>query len=130
MNRISGPITGFAVSAILFALCSSAHAQQPPKLPRVGMLFGATPSANAKRVEAFRQGLRERGYAEGKNISIEIRYAGGDVERLPALITELVRLPADVIITGSSAGTKLAAAASTIPIIMAQDSDPVGNGFA
>jgi putative ABC transport system substrate-binding protein len=84
----------------------------------------------ATRVEAFRQGLRELGYAEGKNIVIEYRYAEEKLDRLPALAAELVRLNVDVIVTGGPQVTRVAKEASvTIPIVMAQDGDPVGTGF-
>ncbi len=82
------------------------------------------------RTEAFRQGLRELGYVEGKNIVIEWRSAEGKLDRLPALAAELVRLKVDVIVTGGPTATRAAKeATSTIPIVMTQDSDPVGNGF-
>jgi putative ABC transport system substrate-binding protein len=82
------------------------------------------------RIEAFRQGLRDLGYVEGKNIIIEWRYAEAKPERLPALAAELVRLKVDVIVTGGEAATRPAKeATSTIPIVMAQDADPVGTGF-
>jgi putative ABC transport system substrate-binding protein len=87
-------------------------------------------SPNPARREAFRQGLRELGYVEGKNIVIEYRFAEGKPDRLPALAAELVRLKVDVIITGGPTVTRAAKeATSTIPIVMAQDPDPVGNGF-
>ena len=80
--------------------------------------------------EAFRQGLRELGYVEGKNIVIESRYADGKLDRLPALAAELVRLKVDVIVTGGRAVTRAAKeATSTIPIVMTNDTDPVGSGF-
>ena len=89
-----------------------------------------SPSAISARVEAFRQGLRELGYVEGKNIVIEWRYAEGKLDRLPALAAELVRLKVDIIVTGGPAATRAAKEATvTIPIVMAQDTDPVGNGF-
>jgi putative tryptophan/tyrosine transport system substrate-binding protein len=120
----------FALCAMLFALCASAEAQQPKKVPRIGYLIAPSLSANAARVEAFQQGLRELGYVEGKNIVIEWRSAEGKLDRLPALATELVRLNVDVIVTGGQGSTRPAnEATSTIPIVMAQDPDPVGNGF-
>ncbi len=80
--------------------------------------------------EAFRQGLRELGYVEGKNIVIEWRSAEGKIDRLPALAAELVRLKVDVIVTGGPTATRaVKQATTTIPIVMTQDSDPVGNGF-
>jgi putative ABC transport system substrate-binding protein len=119
----------FALCAMLFALCASAEAQQPKKVPRIGYLAAASLSANAARTEAFRQGLRELGYVEGKNIFIEWRYGEGKRDRMPAFAAELVRLKVDVIVTGGSGSTVAAKeATSTIPIVMAQDSDPVGSG--
>ena len=119
-----------ALSALLFALCFPAAAQQPTKIPRIANLIGASPSADLARTEAFRQGLRELGYVEGKNIVIELRSAEGKLDRLPALAAELVRLKVDVIVTGGPTATRAAKeATSTIPIVMAQDTDPVGNGF-
>ena len=115
---------------MLFALCSSAEAQQPTKVPRIGYLTGVSLSANSARIEAFRQGLRELGYVEGKNIVIEWRSAEGKLDRLPALAAELVRLKVDVIVTAGPPATRAAKEATiTIPIVMAQDTDPVGNGF-
>jgi putative ABC transport system substrate-binding protein len=116
--------------ALLLALCFSAEAQQSGKVPRIGYLTGATPDGQSARIEAFRQGLRELGYVEGKNIVIEYRYAEEKLDRLPALAAELVRLKVDVIVTGGGPNTRAAKeATNTIPIVMAQDGDPVGNGF-
>ena len=109
---------------------SLAQAQQPGRIPRIGLLFAAPPSANSARIEALRQGLRELGYVEGKNIVIEWRYAEGKPERLPPLVAELVRLKVDVIVSASSVGTRsFKEATNTIPIVMTSDTDPVGNGF-
>ena len=119
-----------ALCTVLFALCVSAHAQQPSKIPRIGLLFTATPSAAAARIEAFRQGLRELGYVEGKNILIEQRYAEGQLNHMNELAAELVRLKVDVIVTIGPAATRPAKEATTaIPIVMGVDDDPVGNGF-
>jgi putative ABC transport system substrate-binding protein len=82
------------------------------------------------RTEAFRQGLRELGYFEGKNIVMEYRYAEGKLDRVPALAAELVRLKVDVIVTAAATPTRAAKEATvTIPIVMTNDNDPVGNGF-
>src|SRR5262245_36633846 len=82
------------------------------------------------RIEAFRQGLRDLGYVEGKNIVIVLREGEGKLERLPGLMAELVREKVDIIVTAGSAVTRPAKeATSTIPIVMAQDPDPVANGF-
>ena len=113
-----------------YALCYSASAQQPTKVLRIGYLTGNFPSAIVERTEAFRQGLRELGYVEGKDIVIEYRYAEGKLEHFPALAAALVRLKVDVIVTGGPAATRPAKeATATIPIVMAQVNDPVGNGF-
>jgi putative tryptophan/tyrosine transport system substrate-binding protein len=119
-----------ALCPVLLALCSPVVAQQPKKISRIGLLFAATPSANSERLKAFRQGLRERGYVEEKDILIEQRYAEGNLDVIPALAADLVHLKVDVIISASSTGTRsLKEATNTIPIVMAQDTDPVGNKF-
>src|SRR5207247_3697571 len=119
-----------ALSAMLFALCSSAEAQQPKKVARIGYLAANSLSAFSGRIEAFRQGLRELGYVEGKTIVIEWRSAEGKLDRLPALAAELVRLKVEVIVTGGlGAAGPAKKATATIPIVMTQDSDPVANGF-
>ena len=87
-------------------------------------------AGHSARIEAFRQGLRELGYVEGKNIVIEWRSAEGKLDRLPALAAELVRLKVDIIVTAGATATRAAKEATvTIPIVMTQDSDPVGSGF-
>jgi putative ABC transport system substrate-binding protein len=107
----------------------AAAAQQPTKIPRIGFLGGSL-SATATRVEAFRQGLRELGYVEAKNIIIEWRYAEGKPDHEREFAAELVRLKVDVIVTAGSTSTRAAKeATATIPIVMTQDPDPVGNGF-
>jgi ABC-type uncharacterized transport system substrate-binding protein len=119
-----------SLCTMLFALCFPVEAQQPTKLARIGHLDATSPSTNPNRNEAFRQGIRELGYLEGKNIVIEWRFADGKADRLPALAAELVRLKVDVIVSGGSTATQAARkATSTIPIIMSQDNDPVANGF-
>jgi putative tryptophan/tyrosine transport system substrate-binding protein len=127
---MSRRILTLALCAMLFAHCFSASAQQPTKVPRIAYLTGAYFSAITPRTEAFRQGLRDLGYVEGKNIVIEWRSAEGKLDRLPSLAAELVRLKVDIIVTAGAAVTHRAkAATATIPIVMAQDSNPVGNGF-
>jgi putative tryptophan/tyrosine transport system substrate-binding protein len=117
------------VAAILLAV-PSAEAQQPKKVYRIGYLTGSSVSAITDRTEAFRQGLRELGYVEGKDIVIEWKSADGKVDRLPALAAELARLKVDIIVTTGATNTRAAKeATNTIPIIMAQDIDPVGSGF-
>jgi putative ABC transport system substrate-binding protein len=125
MNRIV-----VLLVALLLSLSFPVHAQPPTKIPRIGYLIVASPSTSRAATEAFRQGLRDLGYVEGKNIVIEYRYAEGKLDRLPALAAELVRLKVDVMVSGGPQTTRSAKqATSTIPIVMAADSDPVGNGF-
>ena len=118
------------VAVMLLAVAVIAAAQQPTKIPRIGFLMSTSPSAGSDRIEAFRQGLRELGYVEGKNIVIEWRHAEGKLDRLSELAAELVRLKVERIVTAGPVPTRAAkAATSTIPIVMTQDPDPVGNGF-
>ena len=114
----------FALCAMLLALCLSAEAQQPAKIPRIGYLAGAFPSSVPARVAAFRQGLRELGYVEGKNIVVEYRYAEGKADRERELAAELVRLKVDIIVVaGGNVSVRAAKnATKTIPIVM------MGNG--
>jgi putative ABC transport system substrate-binding protein len=122
-------ITFLTLCALLFALCPRVEAQQPAKIPRIGYLGGATAS-NRDRIEALRQGLRELGYVEGKNIVIEWRYAEGKPDRERANAVELVRLKVDAIVTVGSNATRAAKeATAAIPIVMTQDPDPIGNRF-
>src|SRR5215475_6606733 len=81
---------GLVPCAMLFALCSTAATQQTQKVPRVGFLIASNSAASTARIPAFRDGLRELGYVEGKNIILDIRYADGKLDRLPALAAELV----------------------------------------
>jgi ABC-type uncharacterized transport system substrate-binding protein len=120
-------LVGFVAIGVAFALCGvEAHAQQTTKVPRIGFLFVNFPSSTPARYEGFRQGLRELGYVEGKNIVIESRYAEGKVDRLPALLAELVRLKVDVIVSTGPSATRAAKEANvTIPIVMSVDIYPV-----
>jgi putative ABC transport system substrate-binding protein len=121
---------GFFAMVALTACGARAEAQQPKKVPRIGFLYTVSSSSVAARTEEFRQGLRELGYVEGKNIVIESRFAEGKLDRVPPLAAELVRLKVDVIVTSGPAPTRDAKKATpTIPIVMARDIDPVGNGF-
>src|SRR5512147_2065646 len=99
-------VTVLAFCAMLFALCSSAQAQQAAKVPRIGFQLDSPSSAVTARTEAFRQGLREIGYIEGKNIIIEWRSAEGKPDRRDELAAELVRLKVDVIVTGGPSVTR------------------------
>ncbi len=127
---MSKKIFSLARSAMLLALGFTVDAQQPTKIPRIGFLGAVSRSTVSARTEAFRQGLRELGYVEGKNIVIEYRYVEGKLDRVSELAAELVRLKVDIIVTAGPASTRAAKEATvTIPIVMAFDNDPVGSGF-
>ena len=118
------------LTTVMLAAGPSAKAQRPTKIPRIGYVIGPSLAENSVRIEALRQGLRELGYIEGKNIAFEWRSADGRMDRLPALIAELIHLQVDILISAGPTVTRLAQQATkTIPIVMAQDTDPVGNGF-
>ena len=118
------------LATVLLSTVPPGEAQQPAKVPRIGFQLDSPASAVTARTEAFRQGLRELGYIEGKNIIIEWRSAEGKIERRSELAAELVRLKVDVIVSGGPSVTRgVKEATSTIPIVMAQDTDPVGSGF-
>ena len=122
-------ITCISVFALLFALCFSVLAQQSARIPRVGILFIG--GRDQPHLEAFKQGLRERGYIEGKNIVLDYRYAEGEVDRLTSLATELVQLKVDVIVTTSGNSARAATQATkTIPIVLTTGADPVKSGLA
>jgi putative ABC transport system substrate-binding protein len=111
---------------LLFALCTPAQAQQPKKIQRIGFLS----SGSLGSFVVFRQGLRDLGYVEGKNIIIEYQKSEGNVTRAQARAAELVRLKVDVIVTSGATDTRAAKeATTTIPIVFLQDPDPMGNGF-
>ncbi len=114
----------------LLAAPLPAEAQQSEKVYRIGFLGNSSPSADSIRIEAFRQGLRELAYVEGKNVVIEFRYAEGQLDRLPNLAAELVRIKVDVIVARGTRAAKAAKNATrTIPIVMAMVSDPVRSGI-
>jgi len=123
-------ITVLALSAMLFALCGSVDAQQSGKIFRIGILDSSTASGSAILWEAFQQELRKFGWIEGKNITIEYRFAEQKPERLPELATDLVRLKVDLIVVTSSVPALAAKkATTTIPIVMTNPADPVGAGL-
>ena len=116
------------VTATIFAFCFSALAQNPKSTPRIGPLIATSDSPG--RINAFKDGLRDLGYIEGKNIIIEWRHGEGKLDRLPALAAELVRLNGSVIVSAGPPDTRAAKQATDkIPIVMTQDADPVGSGF-
>src|SRR5207245_2338554 len=119
---------------VILALISArlAEAQQPKKVPRIGWLVTGVPSSSSSslNLEAFRQGLRDLGYIEGKNIQIESRYAEGKLDRLPSLVAELVQPKVDVLISGTLVAIRAAKqATNTIPIVMVLSVDPVATGL-
>ena len=118
------------LSAMLFALCCSADAQQQAKVAKIGWLSNSSGTGTATSgLELTLRELRARGYVEGKNIAIEIRYAENKLERLPALADELVRLKVDVILTAGTPATLAAKnATNTIPIVFFGVGDPVPTG--
>jgi putative ABC transport system substrate-binding protein len=119
-----------AIAFVLVVAGAVAQAQQPKKVSRIGFLSLNSLSSTATYAAAFRQGLRDFGYVDGKNIFVEWRYADGAADRLPDLVAELVRLKVDVIVTAANAPTLAAKqATSTIPIVIAKHNDPVGAGL-
>jgi len=122
--------TALVAVLVLLAAPRAAGAQQPNRVPQIGLLGGGSASAIAGRIDAFRQGLRDLGYVEGKTIVIEQRWAEGKPDRLPALAAELVRLKVDAIVSAGPTVTRACREAKiTTPIVMAFDDDPVGSGF-
>jgi ABC-type uncharacterized transport system substrate-binding protein len=120
----------YALPALIPTTIHLAEAQQPTKGARIAYLSAGSASSQASRVEVFKQGLRELGYVEGKNIVIEYRYAEGKFDRLRVLAAELVHLRVEILVSAGPIPTRAAKEATvTIPIVMTQDSDPVGNGF-
>src|SRR5262245_13052284 len=123
-------IVCIALGAMLLALCMPAEAQQPKKVPRIGLLSSGSPSSTKEGVEAFRQRLHELGYIEGQNIVIEYRYAEGVADRFPNLGARLGKLKVDIIVVSGTPATQAAKnATKTIPIVMASVADPVGTGL-
>ena len=121
---------GLVAFVVTLAMCGAvAQAQQPARIPIIGILIPASASFFSAFVEAFRRRLRELGYVEGKNIVIEYRYAEGKLERLPDLAAELVRMKVDVIVTAGAAASVAKKASATIPIVFPNHADPVGSGL-
>src|SRR5689334_12581262 len=109
--------------ALLFALCVSAEAQQSKTVPRIGYISESNPGA-------FRQGLKDLGYVEGKNILVEYRRAEGRINRIPSLVAELVKLKVDVLVVSNFLAIRRAKEATkTIPIVMLSVVDPVASGI-
>src|SRR5438128_735810 len=121
-------ISAAGTAAVIWPLAARAQ-QHPP--PVVGYLASWSPDAYGQRgVAAFRQGLAEAGFVEGNNLSIEVRWAEGHLDRLPALAADLVRRPVSVIATSATSATLAAkAATATIPIVFSMAADPVALGL-
>jgi putative ABC transport system substrate-binding protein len=123
-------ITVFTVCAMLFALCGSVGAQQAGKIFRIGFLDASNASGSAVLVDAFRQEMRKLGWTEGKNITIEYRFAEGKPERRPELAADLVRLKVDLIVaTDTPSALTAKNVTTTIPIVIVTPGDPVGVGL-
>ena len=119
-----------AIIAILLGCGAMAQAQQPKKVPRIGFLGPGSSATYSARIEAFRQGLRELGYIEGQNITVDYRWGDGKEGSLPNLFAEVMRLNPDVIVTGSTPAVLAAKNATrTIPIVMTNSSDAVRDGL-
>jgi putative ABC transport system substrate-binding protein len=122
------PWSAVALLALVVLAPLAVEAQPAGAIPRIGFLRADAPPQ--AYIDAFRQGLMERGYAEGKDVAFEYRWAGGKTDRLPELAAELVQLKVDVIVTeGTPPAQAARKASSTIPIVMASSGDPVGAGL-
>jgi ABC-type uncharacterized transport system substrate-binding protein len=130
-SEVSKSVFCFTLSALLFALCLPAQAQQPKKVPRIGFVSVSGDANNqGSQIEAFRQGLRDLGYGEAKNILVEYRYIEGRQDRVPSLVSELVRLKVDVLVLVTLPSIRAANKATrTIPIVMVTTQDPVTAGI-
>jgi putative tryptophan/tyrosine transport system substrate-binding protein len=130
MKALLRPGTAVAALISLLFIASVRCDAQPSRVPRVSFFSGLSAAVLSTRVEAFRTGLNELGYVEGKNITIEYHWGGAKLDRIADLAADAVRLKPDVIVTSGPPATRAAKAATkTIPIVMAFDTDPVGNGF-
>lgn len=132
--RIARPprhtVAGLVVLLVLFSPLTGG-AQQASKVPRIGVLWGYSPSDVSRFAESFREGLRRVGYVEGRNIALEERWSEGRSDRLPSLAAELVRLNVDIIVAASTpAGRAAQEATRTIPIVLTLVTDPVEAGLA
>ena len=118
------------LAVVILAFVHLAEAQQTKKVFRIGILSSGSPSSSKEVVEPLQQGLRDLGYIDGQNITIEHRYADGMAERLPNLAAELVQLKVEIIVVSGSPSTQAAKnATKTIPIVMTNANDPVGIGL-
>ena len=122
-------IVAFAFAILFFIFVWPAEPQQPGKVPRIGYIAGTSESGSSSLLAGFRQGLRDNGYTEGKNIIVEYRFAEGKVDRIPGLVAELVQLNVDAIVSMNFSAIRAAKQATkTIPVIMVTTQDPVAGG--
>ena len=121
----------FLLAASVLICLQLAEAQQPAKIPRIGYVStSGDPSTSGPQVEAFRQGLRDLGYFEGKNVLVEYRYIEGKSDRIPSLVAELVQLKVDVLVVTNPPSIRTAKQATkTIPVVMVTTGDPVATGL-
>ena len=123
-------VPSILVAVVLLTVTVIANAQQPQKVPRIAFLLGGSSSFYSARIDPFKQGLKELGYVDGKNIAIEYRYAEGKADRLLDLAAELVRLKVDVILaTATPSVLAVKKASATIPIVLMGVGDPVASGL-
>lgn len=115
--------------AVLAVGCGLSGADEPRNIPKIGQVFGSNPSASKPYDQVFRDGLRDLGYIEGKNVVFLARYANGDSTRFPAILAELVALDVDVLVITPTAGQAAKAATRTIPIVLPSVGDPVREGL-
>src|SRR5215471_18010053 len=118
------------LAGALLAVSVTVEAQQAKKISQIGFIVGSSSSASSPIVRAFRNGLQELGYVEGKNFLMDDRYADGALDRIPALVDELIQKKVDVIVTGNDVAIRTAQKATkTIPIVMMSSVDPVTAGY-
>jgi hypothetical protein len=131
MRHLGGPLT-IGVTLVLGILGGPAcvGAQQPARVPRIGVVFAGAPSTSSHSAAAFEQGMREHGWRENQDIVIERRFGEARVERMAEIAAELVRLNVDVIVASTDAGiASVKQRTHTIPIVMVNSTDPVETGF-
>ena len=129
-KAMRGKITIWFLATVMLATVPAVQAQQAKKIPRIGYVDAGSPATTGHRAKAFVQGLRDLGYVEGENIVIEYRWAEGKLESLPVFVKDMVRLKVDVIVSSATPAIRFAKGqTSTIPIVMAGVTDPVGVGL-